>query len=73
LAIVDAEMSISRSAPLWSRSGDSGALVSENGTDAASLIRARSSVTAMRELCDIELLKRKGHRGIDYRKTRRGL
>jgi len=27
----------------------------------------------MRELCDIELLKRKGHRGIDYRKTRRGL
>ena len=38
-AIVEAEMSISRSAPLCSRSGDSGALVSENGTDAASLMR----------------------------------
>jgi hypothetical protein len=38
-AIVEAEMSISRSAPLCRRSGDSVALVSENGTDAASLIR----------------------------------
>ena len=37
-AIVDAEMSISFSAPRCRRSGDSGALVSENGTDAASLM-----------------------------------
>jgi hypothetical protein len=37
-AIVDAEMSISRSAPRCSRSGASGALVSENGTEAASLM-----------------------------------
>jgi len=37
-AIVDAEMSISLRAPLCSRSGDSGALVSVNGTRAASLI-----------------------------------
>ena len=38
-AIVEAEMSTSRNAPLLSRSGDSGALVSENGMDAASLMR----------------------------------
>src|SRR5215472_18638240 len=38
LAIVDAEMSISPSAPRCSRSGASGALVSENGTEAASLM-----------------------------------
>ena len=37
-AIVEAEMSTSRSAPRCSRSGDSGALVSEYGTDAASLM-----------------------------------
>src|ERR1700733_451902 len=37
-AIVEAEMSTKPSAPLCSRSGDSGALVSENGTDAASLM-----------------------------------
>src|ERR1700759_777751 len=38
LAIVEAEMSTSLSAPRFSRSGASGALVSEYGTDAASLI-----------------------------------
>src|SRR6202041_1178503 len=38
-AIVEAEMSTKLSAPRCSRSGDSGALVSENGTDAASLMR----------------------------------
>src|SRR6202046_3371356 len=38
-AIVEAEMSNSLSAPRLSRSGDSGALVSENGMDAASLMR----------------------------------
>ena len=38
LAIVEAEMSISRSAPRCSLSGASGALVSENGTEAASLM-----------------------------------
>src|SRR6185437_13048371 len=37
-AIVEADMSTSPSAPRCSRSADSGALVSENGTDAASLI-----------------------------------
>src|ERR1700722_5629310 len=37
-AIVEAEMSTRLSAPRCSRSGDSGALVSENGTDAASLM-----------------------------------
>src|SRR6266576_6588568 len=35
LAIVEAEMSISRNAPRCSRSGDSGDLVSVNGTGAA--------------------------------------
>src|ERR1022692_3364544 len=39
-AIVDAEISISPSAPRCSRSGDCGALVSENGTAAASLMSA---------------------------------
>src|SRR6266702_493386 len=38
LAIVEAEISTSRSAPRCSRSGDSGALVSENGMGAASLM-----------------------------------
>src|SRR5580704_7375642 len=38
LAIVEAEMSTSRSAPRCSRSGDSGVLVSENGMGAASLM-----------------------------------
>src|ERR1700679_1465993 len=38
-AIVEAEMSTSLSAPRLSRSGDSGALVFENGMDAASLMR----------------------------------
>src|SRR6266849_2409026 len=40
LAIVDAEMSIRPRAPLCSRSGDSGAFGSVNGTCAASLIRS---------------------------------
>src|SRR5260370_32786934 len=40
LAIVDAEMSISPRAPRCSRSADSGAFVSVNGTCAASLIRS---------------------------------
>jgi hypothetical protein len=39
-AIVEADMSTSPSAPRCRRSGDSGALVSENGTDPASLIAA---------------------------------
>ena len=38
LAIVEAEMSTSPSAPRCSRSGASGALVSENGMRAASLM-----------------------------------
>src|SRR5579859_1226391 len=38
LAIVEAEMSIRLRAPRFSRSADSGAFVSENGTCAASLI-----------------------------------
>src|SRR5215472_6865678 len=38
LAMVEAEMSIKPSAPRCNRSGASGAFVSENGADAASLI-----------------------------------
>ena len=38
LAIVEAEMSTNPSAPRCSRSADSGALVSVNGTEAASLM-----------------------------------
>src|SRR5271166_5108878 len=43
-AIVEADMSTRLSAPRCSRSGDSGALVSENGTDAASLTAPSQSV-----------------------------
>src|SRR5438552_813250 len=42
-AIVDAEMSISRSAPRCSRPGDSGSLDSVNGTCGASLMRSSPS------------------------------
>src|ERR1700722_17312083 len=45
-AIVEAEMSTRLSAPRCSRSGDSGALVSENGTDAASLMVSLPGVFA---------------------------
>src|SRR5271170_7225309 len=50
LAIVDAEMSISRKAPRFSRSGDSGAFVSVNGMDPASLMCSRSQVWNLRSV-----------------------
>src|SRR5580704_8195038 len=53
-AIVEADMSTSPSAPRCSRSADSGALVSENGTDAASLIS--------RLRCDLTRIYRSGAR-----------
>ncbi len=51
-AIVEAEMSTSRSAPRCSRSGDSGDLVSEKGTDAASLIGVTPGLFSLRARAD---------------------